>query len=235
MNTIEDNLESMLNNINNIDLFKKKKNDDYKYPCGGTAKDMLRADKNASLTDCIRMIGTIVDYDMKVNDVKFINDEYQIKLTDPEIPINNPYISYKVISRKPSNEYKPIIREEANECDKYNQQRGGSIYGQFFDCIVQFNIYANESILADKIMDDFEELILNYTGYLKKEGVSEIYFKEQVTDNEYNNFRETLSVRNLRYYVKIEKLRVIFNRRLDDIEIYGDTVEKNKNNQGGML
>lgn len=230
---MKDDLESMLNDLdngNNLLEQEKKPEDSCKFPHGGTAKDMQRADKNASLIDCIRMIGMIVDYSMKDDNVKFTNNEYQIRITDPEIPVNNPYISYKVVSRKPSNEYKPIVREDTNECDEYNEQRGGSVYGQFFDCVVQFNIFANESIIADKVMDDFEELILNYTGYLKKEGVSEIYFKEQVTDSEYNNFRETLSVRNLRYYVKIEKLRVIFNRRIDDIGIYGDTVEKNKNN-----
>lgn len=234
---MKEDLESMLNTLDNMNGLEDTvpKEDNCKFPHGGTAKKMQRADKNASLTDCIRMIGTIVDYDMKKDDVVFTNDEHQIKITDPEIPVNHPYVSYKVISRKPSNEYKPIVREETNECDEYNEQRGGTVFGQFFDCVVQFNIFATESVIADKLMDDFEELILNYTGFLKKEGVSEIYFKEQVTDSEYNNFRETLSVRNLRYYVKIEKLRVIFNRRLDDIEIYGDTVEKNKNNQGGML
>ena len=66
--------------------------------------------------------------------------------------------------------------------------------------------------------------------FFKRQGIQELFFQEQLTDNEYNNFRETLSVRNLRYYVQVEKLTVIFNRRVDDIILIGDTVEnKNKN------
>ena len=81
---------------------------------------------------------------------------------------------------------------------------------------------------TDNYIEKFEEIILTYTGYLKEQGVRELYFKEETTDSEYNNFRETLSVRNLNYYVQIEKLTVIFNHRIDDILISGDTVETKK-------
>lgn len=236
----EEELEKMLNNVDNlIDynldistatsvLNNEKKDYDTELKPGGLAKGWDRANKNCNLSDCIRMIGMIVDYDLKDYKVEFTSNEYQIRIKDPEIAVNHPYISYKVISRKPSNEYKPIIREEVNEYDEYNRQRAGAIFGQTFDCIVQFNIFATESIVADTIMNKFEELILNYTGYLKQEGVAEIYFKEQVTDSDYNNFRETLSVKNLRYYVKIDILRVILNRRMDYIDIYGDAIDSNQ-------
>lgn len=226
-----EDLESLLNRETYIDdAIEKKKEEEiiqkaFKYKPGGTAKKLQTAKKNANLSDCIRMIGMIVDFDLKKYNVEFTSNEHQIKIRDPEIPFNHPYISYKVISRKPSNEYKPVIREEVNECDLYSEQRGGAIFGQTFDCILQFNIFAAESAVADEIMEKFEELILNYTGYLKNEGVAEIYFKEQITDSDYNNFRETLSVKNIRYYVKIDKLMVIFNRRLDDIDINGVTVD----------
>jgi hypothetical protein len=71
-------------------------------------------------------------------------------------------------------------------------------------------------------METFEELMLSYTGYFMEQGVRQVYFKEQIKDTDYNNFRDTLSVRNLRYYVEIEKLMVIFNRRISDSIIYGD-------------
>ena len=71
-------------------------------------------------------------------------------------------------------------------------------------------------------MESFEELMISYAGYFKEQGVRDLYFKEQVTDTDYNNFRETLSVRNIRYYVQIEKLMVIFNRRISDVETFRD-------------
>lgn len=231
-------LESMLAEQSrlNDDLFPgDKKEDNCQIPHGGTAKDMQRADKNASLYDFLDMTAKIVDYAMSEYKVTFLTDEQENILKDPEIPFDNPCISYRVKHRKPKNEYKPIVREEIVEHDENNEQRIGYVYGQFFDCIVQFNIFASENKTANKVMEKFEELMIAYAGYFKKEGVSDLYFKEQVTDEEYNNFRETLSVRNIRYYVQIDKLTVIFNRRLDDVEIIGDTVEKNNKTQGGML
>ena len=58
-----------------------------------------------------------------------------------------------------------------------------------------------------------------------EQGVRQVYFKEQITDTDYNNFRDVLSIRNLRYYVEIEKLMVIFNRRISDTVLYGDIIE----------
>ncbi len=203
--------------------------DKCKYPHGGTAKNMQRAEKNASLYDCLDMISKIVGYVMKEDRVEFLTNELENLIKDPSLPLNHPVITYKVISRKPKNEYKPIVRENTNECDEFNEQREGVILGQTFDCIVQFNIFAAENRLANKVMEKFEEIILTYTGYLKEQGVRELYFKEETTDSEYNNFRETLSVRNLNYYVQIEKLTVIFNHRIDDILISGDTVETKNN------
>lgn len=222
-------LESLLQDIDNIgkeDIPIKK--DNCKYPHGGTAKNMQRAKKNASLYDFLDMLSSIVGYVMKEDNVEFLTDEQENIIKDPGLPLNHPIISYRIISRVPANEYKPIVREQINECDEFNEQREGQIFGQTFNCIVQFNIFAAENRLANKVMEKFEELILAYTGYLKEQGVRELYFKEQITDAEYNNFRETLSVRNIRYHVQIEKLTVIFNRRIDDILIVGDTVETKK-------
>lgn len=204
---------------------KEIKEDNCEIAHGGTAKEMQRAKKNSSLYDFFDMLALIVDYAMKDMKVKFLTEEMSNILTDPEIAFNDPKITYKVISRKPKNEYKPIAREEVIECDEDNEQRAGMIYGQFFDCIVQFNIFASENRQANKVMEMFEELMISYAGYFKEQGVVDLYFKEQITDTDYNNFRETLSVRNLRYYVQIEKLMVIFNRRVSDIKTNIETID----------
>lgn len=226
-------LEYLLNQIDSIALPEdktKKSIDGCELPHGGTAKDMQRADKNASLYDFIDMVAKIVDYTMQDLDVTFLSDEQQNIIKDPEIPTNHAFISYRVISRKSKDEYKPIVREEIIEHDENNKQRIGQVYGQRFDCTVQFNIFSAENKVATKVMEKFEELMIAYAGYFKKQGVQELFFEEQLTDNEYNNFRETLSVRNLRYYVQVEKLTVIFNRRVGDIILVGDTVKNKDNN-----
>lgn len=223
------NLETLL--LQNEDIITKvlsqdeTKEDNCLFPHGGRAKKMQRAEKNASLYDFLDMLGEVVEYSLADYNVKFLTNEEQSVLKDPEVVFNNPHITYKVISRKPKNEYKPIAREETFECDKNGDQRPGIIYGQFFDCIVQFNILASENRLANQVMEKFEELMIAHTGYFKQKGVSDLYFKEQVTDSEYNNFRETLSIRNITYYVQIEKLMVIFNRKINNIETAGEAVQ----------
>lgn len=216
-------LEELLNekeSLMKVDIKKKDECDPF------TAKKMLRADKGASLSDFIQMVGLIVEYTMDDLGVVFIPDENKKNfIVDPSTAMNHPYITYKVISRKTKNEYKPIVREEIFEgCD--GQDRPGLVKGIRFECRIQFNIFASEYKLANKVMDTFEELMISYAGHLKKQGVVDLFFTDQHTDSEYNTFRETMSVRNLEYYVEIEKLMVIFNEKIKDIPVFGDVVQK---------
>lgn len=208
-----------------IEMQMPTREDNCKIPHGGTAVNMQRARKQASLYDFLDMLALITDYALKDYNVEFITEDQEHIITDPEIEFNHPYISYRLISRKPTKEYKPIAREEIVECDEHNDQRYGTVYGQNFDCIVQFNIFASENRVANKVMESFEELMISYAGYFKEQGVRDLHFREQVTDKDYNNFRETLSVRNIRYYVQIEKLMVIFNRSISDVHAFGDVIE----------
>ena len=219
-----DGLEFLLSEKENIQsiIEMPTKEDNCEIPHGGTAVNMLRAKKQASLYDFLDMLALIVDYALKDHKVEFITEDQEHVLTDPEIAFNHPYISYRLISRRPTKEYKPIAREDIVECDELNAQRYGTVFGQKFDCIVQFNVFASENRVANKVMESFEELMISYAGYFKEQGVRDLYFKEQVTDTDYNNFRETLSVRNIRYYVQIEKLMVIFNRSISDVNAFGD-------------
>ena len=184
--------------------------------------------KGASLYDFLDMLAIIVDYAMADMNVRFLSYEEEIKIKDPEMTLEHPCITYKLISRRPKNEYKPITREEIIECDEFNEQRLGTIRGIAYDCMIQFNIFASENKVANKVMESFEELMISYAGYFMEQGVRQVYFKEQVTDCDYNNFRDALSIRNLRYYVEIEKLMVIFNRRLTDTYLFGDVKIENE-------
>lgn len=228
----DQDLEDLLNQSDEMieDANKPPEPEDgCKEPHGGKAVNMQRAKKGASLYDFLDMVAVIVDYSMADMNVKFLTDEEANKIKDPSLDFRNPCISYRVISRKPNNEYKPIVREEITECDEINEQRLGTIRGIGFDCIVQFNVFASENRVANQVMETFEELMISYAGYFMEQGVKQVYFKEQITDIDYNNFRDTLSVRNIRFYVEIEKLMVIFNRRISDTLVIGDILEARKN------
>lgn len=192
-------------------------------------KSIQKADKLAKMEDMIAMIQLLVNKTLKDLNIKMVPDDMKKNLLEADEKIDHPYITFHVISREPKTELKPRHREEINEIsyDK-EEQRLGAVFGQSFKCIVQFNIFASEYSLAEQVMERFEEMIFLYTGYLKKNGVGEILFKEQLADEAFDSYREILSVRNLRYYVEIEKLTVVFQEKIKEIETELSLIEEVK-------
>lgn len=175
------------------------------------------ADKNASLHDLILMVGKLVKKTMKEQNVIFEEDEGSRPIIDTSAIIEEPHIYYQVISRTPE-ELKQRQRDTFKEETIDKSFRFGSIYGQRFNCVLQFDIMAPKSVnkSADEVMNNFEEILLKYTHYLKKNGIAEFYFKEQLTDHNLDTFRQVFSVRSIQYFTKIEKLTKVY-----DGEIFG--------------
>lgn len=185
-------------------------------------KKILKAERNASLFDLVKMIEKLVKLTMNDLKVEFVPDEDKIPVKTPEVNIDHPYITYKVIERAPKNEFKPRVREHIEEKshDK-NEARFGQVYGQKFASIIQFDIFASVYATAEEVMERFEELLFIYAGYLKKNGISEIYFKQQHTDSSYDIYRQQVSIRSIRYYVETEKVIVVFRDKIQEIETLG--------------
>ena len=152
--------------------------------------------------------------------VKFIPDEGKVMSLDAMTNFDQPVITYQVINRKPKKEIKPRVRELIEEItDDKSSQRTGEIWGQKFECLVQFNVFASVYSEAEQVMEHFEETIIKHTGFFKKNGVAELIFKEHVTDSHFDTLRESLSIRSLIYYVEIEKLTVMFKEKINEIEL----------------
>ena len=198
-----DDFEQLMNDLNEQNGYSKIK----------PTNKIQKADKNASLFDFIKMINKMVDVSLK--GVKFIPDEGTIINLDSLNKINAPIITYKVISREPKSELKPRYREQIiNENDN---EMIGEIWGQQFKCIIQFDIYASVYTKAEEVMTKFEDTFMMFIPFFKKNGVGNIIFKKQFTDDNFQNLRQSLSVRNLQYYVEIEKQTVIFNDKIKEI------------------
>lgn len=184
------------------------------------ANNMLMAEKSASLEDFIEMVSKLcclVMEDLPYK-VEFVPDENSYALSNPDIQLEGVYITYKVISRTPRREIKPMQREEIEQSsNKQEDARPGTIYGQKFSCEVQFNIFASEYSIANEVMKMFENMIFSFTGYMKQNGIENILFKNQLTDTDYDIFRKTISVRNLRYRVETENLMVIFSDKIQSV------------------
>lgn len=181
-------------------------------------KNVQTAESNATISDLIKMIHKLLTITMP--DVQFIPDDGRVINLDPQEKIDRPFITYKVISRTPKGEIKPRLRQEIREVsDDKNAERLGEIYGQKFITVLQFNIFASVYDTADEVMEKFEEQMLIYAGYFKQKGISEMLFKQQLTDSYYDTFRQTASVRNIQYTVETEKLIVQFKEKIRNVEI----------------
>jgi len=206
------------------ELLQKREQRTYTVKTAITSYDnpgIQTAEKSASLFDFIKMVRKLTSLVLKDLKVEFIPDENRHFATSPELQLEHPIITYKVITREPKGEIKPRQRQTIRErTDVLEDARIGEIYGQKFQCIIQFNIFASVYDIAEQVMEKFEEMIFTYTGYLKKNGVAEIVFQKQLTDENYDMFRQTVSVRNLRYYVEVEKLTVLFQEKIKEIETY---------------
>ena len=167
--------------------------------------------RGATLSDFIRMLSGIITKATRERNVIFEPDEGVRIQVDQVKPINEPHIFYSVISRRPCLELKPRERQEINEMDAAGKIRQGRIWGQRFECLVQFDIISGDYETSDKVMDFFEDVVFNYTSYFKKNGVAEILFEEQITDRNLDVYRQSMSIRSLRYRVWIEKLHTAFD------------------------
>jgi hypothetical protein len=171
----------------------------------------LQSKTGATLPDFIRMVSEIVAKATKERNVVFEPDEGARPIVDQDLSLNEPHIFYEVLSRVPCMELKPRERQEILDTDDKGKSRKGRVWGQRFECHVQFNIVAGDYETADKVMEVFEDLMFNYTSYFKRNGVAEILFEGQHTDHNMDIYRQSLSIRSLQYCVWVEKLHAAFD------------------------
>lgn len=179
-----------------------------------------KAEKSASLMDFMDMIAMIVSRAMKKDMVEFSPDEGARIKTDMAKSIDHPYIFFSIVEAKPKGEAKPRVRQEVVEGTRDEAQaRQGVVYGQKFEALVQFNVVACDYKTADRVMSELEDLIFGYTAYFKKNGVAELLYNKRFTDKDWNIYRQSFSVRSVRYYVEIEKLYTQFGTSMQDITV----------------
>lgn len=193
------------------------------YPTGdvrASVTPLSTAAKNATVEDFISMVAKLSNKALKSFNVEFYPDE-GATIADPEKKLEKTAILYRVIERKPKNELKMRHSENIEEVvdEQNNKKRLGQIWSQRQDCIIQFDIIASDYATANKVMNSFEDMIFQYSGYFKKNGIAELYFKKYFTDTSIDRYRQYLSVRSIQYFVEIEKQTTIFNSTLEEIVV----------------
>lgn len=184
-----------------------------------TTTEYTKAERGATLNDFFKMVKKMVLRTMKADNVEFIPDDGPRKMLDPAAEIDHPIIYYTLLSREPRKSYnKPHFRENILDRNANGSiARQGTIYGQFFDCDIQFNILASDYTIADRVMNTFEDAMLKYSGYFKKNGVSEMFFTRQYSDQNLDIYRQKVSVRSLVYRVTIERISLAFDTTITEI------------------
>lgn len=93
------------------------------------------------------------------------------------------------------------------------------VFRQSFDCIVEFNFWAATSKDTRALMNRFESLVATYTGYLKDQGISEIFFLKEVPSKYSLNYADGSPMKCLYYFVRIERFRTERVSTLNEMEM----------------
>lgn len=128
--------------------------------------------------------------------------------------------------------FKPILIDVQKELNEDGTETGDAflIYRQWFDQNVEFDIYGQNSKQARELMNKFESLILSYTGFIKRKGISEIFFLKEVSPRSALNYYENTPMRCVYYFVRTEAIipvRIsLINKINAEIGIKGITADK---------
>lgn len=103
---------------------------------------------------------------------------------------------------------KPKLVDIVKEMDSNDEETGDAflIYRQWFDCNIEFNFYGRTNKEARQLQKKFENLITVYTGYLKRQGISEIFFEREVSPKSSLNYDESIPMRCIYYYIRFESI-----------------------------
>ena len=78
------------------------------------------------------------------------------------------------------------------------------MYRQWFDANIEFDIFAQTNKECRELLQRFEQLIMVYSGYLKRKGLAEIFFLREISPKSSLNFSENTPMRCILYYVRFE-------------------------------
>lgn len=116
---------------------------------------------------------------------------------------------------------KPTLVDIIQEDDEEGNPTGDAflVYRQWFDCIVEFDIYGRTNQEARKLQKRFENLVSVYSGYLKRNGVSEIFFSKEVSPKSSLNYDESIPMRCIYYYIRFESITPIRQSLINSINV----------------
>lgn len=80
------------------------------------------------------------------------------------------------------------------------------VYGQVLDYEVLFEVWEENNTKASKLAERFRELLFMYTGFMKSQGVKELFFRRYSNETEGGEHRDNIVGRCLYYDLRLEHL-----------------------------
>lgn len=98
------------------------------------------------------------------------------------------------------------------------------VFRQWFDYVIEFQVWGETSIQARATMKNFESVINQATAFLKHHGVSKIIFLEESNTNSTKKFKDDVPSRGIRYLVRMETIEILRVSTLQSIQFNIDVI-----------
>jgi hypothetical protein len=102
------------------------------------------------------------------------------------------------------------------------------VYGQWLDTLVQFDLWSLTSYEVEQQALWFFRFMTTHRNFFKQMGLSETFFWWRGRDAVANNLRNSLHVRTLVYYIRVEELSYEEEYNLKEIQLQVNTILKNE-------
>lgn len=185
--------------------------------------ERLRADKNSDFKEFIDSLIRLWNIASPEEEpTEIIREKSNLKEID-----SPSRITYKLKHRthlKEMNEIKPKLRET-----RPHPNRPGEfidVFGQLFELKVLFTIHATTAEKADNLVEEFEDFMLRYAGFFKKNGVFEILFDEQLEDEVQSDTQIEVHRRPLIFKIRLERLTIRYQNEIEQIGLQASLYNK---------
>lgn len=109
------------------------------------------------------------------------------------------------------------------------------VFQHFYDCILEINFYGRTMMEARRLMQRFEKLMFMYTGFIKAEGVDEIFFLKEVNAKHSVNYTSQLSMKCTMYYARFGREIVVRASSIRQIQLDFDMETGNLEESSSIL
>lgn len=82
------------------------------------------------------------------------------------------------------------------------------IKGQFFDNLVQYNIWSKSNFEVEMLTEWFIDFMRQYTGMLREAGVVNLWFDRRIRDDIKQQMKNGYHVRSVLYYIRTERIYI---------------------------